>query len=709
MPRGAFEDFVATRTSEDGSDLAGRLNELFDVLNTPAERRLTNLDEQLAAFPYVNGKLFEENLRTASFDHEMRDTLLQCCQLDWGTISPAIFGSLFQGIMDAKVRRNLGAHYTSEKNILKVIHPLFLDDLRAEFEKSRNRPARLREFHQKLSRLKFLDPACGCGNFLVITYREIRLLELEVIKLLHLKEQQQLTMDVVQSYVQVDVDQFHGIEIEEWPAQIAQVAMWLIDHQMNLLVGQTFGNAIIRIPLVKSANIVHGNALTTDWSAVLPSRDCAYILGNPPFLGKKEQTAGQKRDFASVMKEVPKHKVLDFVSAWYVKAASYMAPEARCAFVSTNSITQGEQVGALWSWLLAGGIHIHFAHRTFQWSNEAKGVAAVHCVIIGFAKHERDRKIIFEYESLKGEAHPIQASHISPYLVESGDVLLPNRRSAICNVPEMTYGSFALDDGKYTLSAEDVDEILREDSRAEQFIRPFIGGKELIRNEARWCLWLKDAPPGAIRSIRPIMERVAHVRDWRRSRDRATTRALAETPTMFAEIRQPDVPYLAMPTLSSEQRRYIPAAMLGADVIASNQVYVLAGATPFHFGVLTSQMHMAWVRTVCGRFKSDYRYSVGIVYNNYPWPTDASDTQKSAVEAAAAKVLEIRAKYPAASLADLYDWRAMPVDLVKAHQALDSAVDAAYVPSGGKRKWASDAERVAFLFELYQHIVGRGT
>lgn len=704
MPRSAFEDFIRTRTSEDGSDLAPWLNQIFQTLNTPSEKRLKNLDEQVAAFPYVNGRLFEEFLPQASFDRSMRETLLSCCELDWGSISPAIFGSLFQGIMDAAVRRNLGAHYTSEKNIQKVIGPLFLDDLWAEFERIKTQRKKLIAFHEKLGGLNFFDPACGCGNFLVISYRELRLLELEVIKRLYQRDQQQLSMDAIDQYVKVDVDQFHGIEIEEWPAQIARVAMWLIDHQMNTLVGKTFGEALVRIPLKATANIRHGNALTIDWSAVLPAEKCDYLLGNPPFLGKKEQSKQQKLDFSHAMVGIPKKGILDFVAAWYVKAVRYVGDNSTgCALVSTNSITQGEQVGALWTWMLGQGVVITFAHRTFRWSNEARGVAAVHCVIVGFSKHGK-AKTIFDYDDINGDPISISVSRINPYLVEADNVLLDNRRSPICGGSSLVYGSFALDGGHFTLQADEVTEILQESPGAKRFIRKFVGGKELIRGEDRWCLWLEDASPMEIRKFSAVRRRVDAVQSWRKTRDRKTTRELADFPSRFAEIRQPSSDYLALPTVSSIRRRYIPIAMLSPDVIASNQVYVLPGASLYDLGVLTSEMHMAWLRSVGGRLKSDYRYSAGIVYNNFPWPIDASANDKAAIASAAEEVLAARDQFPDASLADLYDPLSMPHELLRAHRKLDKAVDKAYARSAGKQSWSTEAKRVAFLFGMHQSI-----
>lgn len=704
MPRSAFEDFIQARTSEDGSDLAPRLHQLFQTLNTPPEKRLKNLDEQVAAFPYVNGRLFAEQLPQASFDRAMRETVLACCELDWGVISPAIFGSLFQGIMDAKMRRNLGAHYTSEKNILKLIGPLFMDDLRAEFARIKDQPARLKAFHDKLGALNFFDPACGCGNFLVISYREVRLLELEVIKRLYGKELQQLSLDAIDQYVKVNVDQFHGIEIEEWPAQIAQVAMWLIDHQMNLLVGKTFGQTVVRIPLVKSANVVHGNALRLDWNEVIPTERCSFVLGNPPFLGKQFQSDEQKADLALVYGDAKGAKELDFVAAWYVKAARYASPRTRCGFVSTNSIAQGEQVGLLWAHLKPRGVHIHFAHRTFRWSNEAKGVAAVHCVIIGFGRQPAAAPVIFDYDDIGGEPHRVPARTINPYLVDGPDLWLESRRDSICNVPPIVFGSMPNDGGHLLLTDDERTEMLSGDPKSAPWIRRLMGAREFLNGGSRWCLWLKDLPPGALKSMPMVRARVEAVRDYRLASKREATRKLADTPTLFGEIRQPRTPYLMVPKVSSERRQFIPIGFQTPEMISSDLCLVIPNATPFHLGVLSSTMHMAWVRTVCGRLKSDFRYTNEIVYNNFPWPIDANDAQRDAIAKGAQGVLDARAAFPDATLADLYDPLSMPPALVKAHQALDRAVDAAYVPSGGKKSWASDAERVAFLFALYQRL-----
>lgn len=716
QPAQAFRTFVEERTSVDGSDAGARLGQLFQALNTVEGKRSKALDEQIAAFPYVNGKLFEEVLPMADFSGAMRDALLDACALDWSAISPAIFGSLFQSIMDKKARRNLGAHYTSEENILKVIKSLFLDDLRAEFERVKKTPGKRVEFHKKLRSLTFFDPACGCGNFLVISYRELRLLELDLLRVAYKTDQQQLD---VHSLIACDVDQFYGIEIEEFPSQIAQVALWLMDHQLNLKVSEEFGAYYARIPLKATPKVVHGNALNVDWAKVLKPESCSYLLGNPPFLGKKEQSDEQKEAVAPIFTPVRGSGVLDFVSAWYIKAAQYMTAAGvdkapLCAFVSTNSITQGEQVGVLWSWMASQGVHLNFAHRTFQWTNEARGKAAVHCVIIGFALKDLPGKVVYEYEDIRGEPHPLPAKHINAYLVDAPDTFLENRRNPIGAAPPVNYGSFALDDGNYTLDAATRAEILAEDAGAAKFIKPFIGGEELINGIKRYCLWLKDAAPQEIRASAPVKRRVEAVRKWRASRDRETTKKLALTPAVFAEIRQPVGTYVAVPTVCSDRREFLPMEFLKANVIASNQLYVIEGATKFEFGILMSTMHNAWIRAVCGRMKSDFRYSAGIVYNNFPWPTVEQagaeqkkvDKAKVDLELAATDLMAARALFPKSSLADLYDPATMPAELRQAHQKLDKAVDRLYEFCGGKAKFASDAERVVYLFELYERQTG---
>ncbi|HEY9037268.1 MAG TPA: DNA methyltransferase [Pseudomonadales bacterium] len=694
--RQQLQEYLEDRTHEDGSDLGHHLSTLFHVLNQPEDKRLKNLDEQLRAFPYINGKLFEEALPPASFDSTMRQSLLDCCGLDWSRISPAIFGSLFQSIMDKQARRNLGAHYTSEKNILKLIKPLFLDALWEEFEKIKTNKKKLFEFHKKLRTLTFFDPACGCGNFLVIAYRELRLLELEVLR--HSNTSGQQSFDV-HSLINLDVDQFYGIEIEEFPAQIAQVALWLMDHQMNQQVSEEFGLYFARIPLKSSANIVCGNALRLDWNAVIPADRLSYIMGNPPFVGAKFMDDTQRADVAQVFGDIKNAGLLDFVAAWYVKAARMMqGTDIRCAFVSTNSITQGEQVGVLWSWMLAQGVKLFFAHRTFQWNSEARGKAAVHCVIVGFAMDDIKPKTLFEYEDIKGEPHRIEVKNISPYLVDAPDTVLANRSAPICPAPAIGIGNKPIDGGNYLFTEDEKTEFLEKEPQAAPYFRRWLGADEFLNGYHRHCLWLGECSPAVLKTMPEAMKRVEAVKALRLASKSAPTKKLASTPTRFHVENMPTGNYLIIPEVSSERRLYIPFGFESPETLCSNLVKIAPDASLYHFGILQSLMHNAWTRTVCGRLESRYRYSAGIVYNNFPWPESPTDKQKQAIEAAAQVLLDARAQFPDSSLADLYDPLTMPPVLLKAHQALDKAVDAAY----GKKSFATEAERVAFLFELYQ-------
>ena len=705
QPAQAFRSFIEERTAADGSDLGSRLAQLFQVLNTSPEKRSQALDEQLANFPYINGKLFEETLPMADFTSAMREALLDACALDWSAISPAIFGSLFQSIMDEKARRNLGAHYTSEENILKLIQPLFLDELRAEFERVKGNRNRLFEFHKKLRLLKFFDPACGCGNFLVISYRELRELELEVLRASHLLSGMagQQSVDV-HSLIGIDVDQFYGIEIEEFPAQIAQVALWLMDHQMNLRVSEEFGLYFARIPLKSTPHIVNGNALRLDWNEVLPAEQCSYVLGNPPFAGKHYQSKEQRADQEAITAGIKSGSDLDFVACWFLKAAAYIqGHEIHVAFVATNSISQGEQVSLLWGALLnRWGVHIHFAHRTFKWSNEARGKAAVHCVIVGFGMQPPTQARLFDYETPTSDPHEQLVSVINPYLIEAPTVLIQKRGQPISQAPKMLYGNKPSDGGHFILSSAEKDELLKTEPGAAPWLRRYMGSDDFINNVERWCLWLEGIAPQQLRSLPNVLARVEAVRDFRRASTAEPTRKTADTPTRFFYVSQPKSDYIVVPEVSSERRRFIPIGYVSAGVICSNTNYLIPEPSLYVFGLLNSLMHMAWTGAVCGRLKSDYRYSASIVYNNYPWPEAPTDTQRQAIETAAQAVLDARAQFLGSSLADLYDPLTMPPALLKAHQKLDTAVDKAYETSGGKKTYKSDAERVAFLFELYQ-------
>ncbi len=695
-----FRDYLDKRTSEDGADLGMHLAQLFEVLNCSIGRRQKTLDEQLAEFTYVNGRLFDEHLPTPAFSSAMRETLLDASRMDWGSISPAIFGSLFQSIMDEKARRNLGAHYTRELNILKALKPLFLDDLHAEFESLKRSPKRLLEFQHKLAGIKILDPACGCGNFLVIAYRELRLLELQVLHELYVTGESSKALDV-KSLVFVDVDQFYGIEIEEFPAQIAQVAIWLTDHQMNQRVSDEFGQYFARLPLVKSPNIVNGNALRIAWEDVVKPEELSYIVGNPPFGGKHYQGRQQKAEVLETFSGLRSASDLDYVAAWYKKAVDYMAvnPRVLSALVSTNSIVQGEQAALLWPFLFARGLRINFAHRTFRWTSEARGGASVHCVIVGFALRDVYPKRLFDYDNAAGEAHENIVGNIGPYLIDGPDIVITKRRDPLSGVPPMRYGNKPSDDSNYILDEGGYAELLAKEPGAKRFLRRYLGSDDFINGVRRWCLWLKDADPAEIRALPEISRRVDRVRAFRLASSAEPTRRAADTPTLFFYISQPSQRYLVVPEVSSERRSFIPIGFVDAATICSNTNYLVPEGSLYLFGVLSSTMHMAWVRTVGGRLESRYRYSGSLVYNTFPWP-EVSDKQREAIESAAQRVLDARTAHPNATLADLYDPISMPPDLVRAHQTLDKVVDAAY----GKKGFKTEAERVAFLFELYQKI-----
>lgn len=705
----SFLHYIENKTSEDGRDLGSNLIHLFEILDTSPAKRQKTLDEDLRDFPHVNGKLFAGLIRTPSFDAPMRQALLQCCRFKWNKVSPALFGSLFQMVMLPEEQRKGGAHYTSERNILKTIHPLFLDELREEFEKIRDskstqRKSQLEKFHAKLGTLTFFDPACGCGNFLILAYRELRLLELEVLEALYPKRQLELD---VKTLSKVDVDQFYGIEIEEFPAHIAEAAMWLTDHQLNMKLSESFGQALTRLPLEKSANITHGNALTTDWKTVIAPSKLNYMLGNPPFVGQHYQGASQKTDQQNVMAEISAQGVLDYVCNWYFKAAKYIqGTHIKVAFVSTNSITQGEQAGILWQPLLSRyGIHIHFAHRTFKWTideKRAKGmrVAAVHAVIVGFAAYDAEEKQLFEYETVTSDPHKVTAKNISPYLVDAPSIVIQTRNTPVSDVPKMQWGNKPTDGGNFILSSQEKRELIEKEPDAGKFIRPYMSGGDFINGIERYCLWLKNADPSELKKLPLVGKRIQAVRDERLKSKAPSTRKYADMPTLFRQISQPDTDYLAVPEVSSERRTYIPIACVSKDVICSNTLQFVPNATLYHFGVLTSLMHMDWMRHVCGRLESRYRYSNTLVYNNFPWPAAPKPEQVKAIEEKAQAVLDARAAFSNSTLADLYDPLTMPPQLLKAHQALDKAVDAAY----RKAAFTSERERIEYLFTLYQQL-----
>lgn len=705
---GIFRALIERRTGEDGSDLGAWMARLHKVLATPEDARQASLDESLRPFPYVNGGLFDATVAQPETNSAMRAALLECCRVDWSRVSPAIFGSLFQSIKDRAERRRGGEHYTTEANILKCLDPLVLDALRAELAAAGRDARRLDALLRRLRRVRIFDPACGCGNFLVVAYRELRRIELAALRARYGGDGVGQLLGTIVSTV--NVDQMFGIEVEDWPGQIAQVALWLTDHQMNNELSAEFGTLRMRLPLITAPNILIGNALREDWTAFVQPGEDVYCVGNPPFIGAKFMSAAQRADVALVFRGTRNAGLLDYVACWYRKAAEWMAgdPRAEACFVSTNSITQGEQPAVLWADLWPRGVVINFAHRTFAWTSEARGKAAVHCVIIGFALRARPVRLLNEYANGNAAPQAGRVTQINPYLVDGPMIALPNRSRPIADVPELGIGNKPIDGGWLLFTPEEKAEFLREEPNAAPYFRRWIGSDEFINGIERWFLWLRDADPAAIRAMPTVRRRLDAVRRFRlgeeagkngrRAKD-AGTAALAATPTRMHVENVPSGRYLVVPEVSSETRNYVPMGFCDDRTLCSNLVKLLPSATNFHFGVLSSTMHMAWVRGVGGRLESRFRYSSGIVYNNFPWPTP-TEAQRQKIEATAQAILDARAAHPGATLADLYDPLAMPPNLVAAHQANDRAVDAAY----GVRGFPTEAARLAFLFDRYQAL-----
>ncbi len=698
--RGMFHDYLQTHRAEDRRALIN----LFRVLDQKPDRRDRYLDDDLAAFPYVNGGLFaDENIEIPRLGDEIIDLLLTRASedFDWSAISPTIFGAVFESTLNPQTRRAGGMHYTSIENIHKVIDPLFLNDLKAEHEQIssipvvRTRETKLREFQDKLSKLKFLDPACGSGNFLTETYLSLRRLENEVISELN---KGQIVLDMG-SPIKVSISQFYGIEINDFAVTVAKTALWIAESQMMKETEDVVHMSLDFLPLKTNAYIVEGNALRLDWESVVPKSELNYIMGNPPFVGASMMTKAQKEEAVAVFGKGKRVSSIDYVGAWYHKAASLMMnTKIKAAFVSTNSITQGEQVAPLWEKLLdVYGIHIVFAYRTFKWNSEAKEKAAVHCVIIGFSCADTAQPKYIYTSGITGQA----AQNINPYLVDAPDILISSRGSALCDVPRMTAGNKPSDGGNLILSQSEKDELLAKDASVAPCVRQYVGSKDFINNdEVRYCLWLKGVSPVVYRKNAEIMRRLEAVRQMRLASTAAPTRALADKPYLFFSTPQTDSNYLCIPEVSSERRRYIPIGFMDKRVIASNKLLIVPEATLYHFGVLTSNVHMAWTRTVCGRLKSDYQYSGATVYNNFPWPTP-TEAQKAKIMQTAQAILDARALYPDCSLADLYDEVTMPPELRKAHQANDKAVMQAY---GFDVKTTTESSCVAELMKLYQKL-----
>jgi hypothetical protein len=703
--KGLFAYYIEERTREDGADVGAQLTYIFQLLNTPEVERQINLDEDAAKFPYINGSLFDETLPIATFDRKTRDILLKCCYFDWSAVSPAIFGSLFQAVVEPQERRDFGVHYTSEKNILKVIKPLFLDGLHAEFKTKKHNKRALNELLGKIGSMKFLDPACGCGSFLVVAYKELRKLELEIHKQIQKLEGKNdkyrgTVLDVVEVFNRdINVDSFYGIDLFEFPVRIAEVALWLTDHQANIELQNEFGHYFVRLPLISTPHITQGNALTLDWDTIIPKAQLSYIFGNPPYVGSRSSSNAQKSDMDAIFKgKIKKSRKLDYVCSWYLKALEYIkGTSIEVAFVSTNSITQGEQVEPLWEYLLAEGVRINFAHRPFKWSNLARGKAGVSVVIIGFATFNRERKRLFEYVSVSDEPIEVQAVNINPYLVDAENTLIKTRNAPLCDVPKMRRGNHSIDGGFLLLTHEQKAEYVKREPQGEKYIMELAGATELLYNVKRWCFWLTDIDPSELRHLPLLRERIANVRSLRLSSKKEATRRYAEKPYLFMERRQPTSKYLAVLRISSENRKYIPLVFCEASIVAHHSIYVIENATLYHFGVLQSAMHMAWTKQVTGRLEERLQYSNGVVYNNFAWAESPRAQDVQAVSKAAEDVLAIRERYPNSLLADLYDVLAMPRDLLDAHKKLDKAVDRCY----RREAFKTDAERLRFLFERY--------
>ena len=706
-----FHDYLSRFSSR---DFRRGLLDLFNVLNTPIDERDPYLDDELSAFPYVNGGMFaENNLEVPQFTDELRESILEhaSSSFDWSEISPTIFGAVFESTLNPETRRSGGMHYTSIENIHKVIDPLFLDALKEELNEIRQikQPATLKnraqQFQEKLSKLVFFDPACGSGNFLTETYLSLRRLENEAIKLY---VGDTVLLDVGYDLVKVKISQLYGIEINDFAVSVANAALWIAESQMLEETMSIVYSNIDFLPIKSYSNIVEGNALRLNWEEVVPKDKLSYIIGNPPFLGHRNVSVEQKSDMKRIFNN--KQGRLDFVSAWYEIASNFMInTKIQTTFVSTNSIIQGIHLESLWKNLLTKGIKINFAYKSFIWENNSKNKATVHCVIISFSYVERDEKLLFESPSKDGVSLMTKTSVISPYLTEEYRPIITSRTLPICNVPQMIYGNIPRDGGFYTFTTEEMEEFISKEPNSKPYFFKFIGAREYINNIDRWVLFLKDCPISVLRKMPSVLKRVEKVKEFRLSSKAKEIHKFAETPTLFAQLTQPiGKDFIAVPIVSSENRRYIPLGYVKGDIITNNQVQIIPDANLYHFGILTSNVHMAWMRAVAGRLEMRYRYSKDIVYNNFPW-FEENDAQKERIAKTAQAILDARALYPDSSLADLYDELTMPVELRKAHQANDIAVMKAYgmiKKVDGKDTFLTESETVSKLFELYEELMG---
>ena len=702
--RGLFYSFVHDRTSDDASDLGAQLAMLFQVLNTPEAERPKNLDQTLVDFPYINGGLFSENLRIAAFTPEMRHALIKAMRFGWAAISPAVFGSLFQSVKSKELRRELGEHYTPEKTIMKVIGPLFLDDLKERLTGAKGSPQKLRNLRKELATYNFLDPACGCGNFLIVAYREMRRLELEILKQLRdLKEDSQLSLDPTLG-LQVSIGQFAGIEIEEWPAKVAETAMFLVDHQMNLELAEEFGLTPDRLPIKGMLNVHVGNALRTDWRNVCEIGDKTLILGNPPFLGMSNLSDEQQQDNRIVFEKVEAGDLrsgrLDYVACWWALACiNLQGTTGKAAFVATNSLTQGEQARSMGPLFDRLGYSIEFAHQTFKWSSDAPNAAAVHVVIIGINAKSRVQKRRLFATLENGDVIEQRAENINIYLADSSVAAIAKHSLSLTSLPKMTIGSQPQDGGGLIVESEQLQEV-EADPIARKYLRRLVGAHDMLHNEVRHCLWMISAPPDDLRASRIIQERLEVVRRVRAGSPTAGAREKAKTPAVFLSIRQPSSRWLSVPAHSSENRAIVPMAFFTPQDIAHNSILAVDGADDYLFGLLQSRPFTVWAKLVSGRLKSDIRLSPDLSYYSFPAP-DPTPEQRAQVTTAAQEILRVRDLHPSSSLADLYDPLATPPDLVKAHSALDKSVLAAL----GMSSSASDGELLSALFKRYGELV----
>ena len=701
---GTHEMFGRYLKQFQAKDVRKALIELFRVLDTKPEDRDPYMDDDLAAFPYVNGGLFaDENIEIPRFNEEIVSLLVDNASagFDWSEISPTIFGAVFESTLNPETRRSGGMHYTSIENIHKVIDPLFLDGLKAEFAEicetkvDKTRKTKLEQFRDKLASLTFLDPACGSGNFLTETYISLRRLENEALKAIH-GDQILIGGDGDFNPIKVGIGQFYGIEINDFAVTVAKTALWIAEAQMMHETEEIIQCTLDFLPLKSYANITEGNSLRIDWESVVPKDKLSYIMGNPPFVGARLMSDPQKADVFNIFDGVKNNGNLDYVACWYKKAADLMkGTNVRTALVSTNSITQGEQVAILWKTLFQQGVHIDFAHKTFIWDSEASLKAHVHCVIVGFSIAP-----LTAPKRLYDNGVERIAKNINGYLVEADDIIIDSRKKPICNVPEIGMGNQPIDDGNYLFTEEEMQEFIKKEPKSEKYFKKWLGSKEFINGFCRYCLWLGECSPKELREMPECLKRVEAVRHFRLSSKRASTYKMADKPARFQTENMPKSNYIVVPEVSSERRRYIPLGFMSPDILCSNLVKLIPNATLYHFGVLTSNVHMAWMRTVCGRLKSDYRYSKDIVYNNFPW-CDPDEKQKATIEKTAQMILDARAKYPDCSLADLYDETTMPPELRKAHQLNDKAVMQAY---GFDYKTMTESECVAELMKMYQRL-----